>query len=76
MRTRLDIRDNYDSWRKILKSTSIKKYFGEMDGDQVKTAPKGFDKNHPAIDLLRYKQYWFTRSFSDKRFYHQDLPMK
>ena len=66
LRTRQDIRDNNDTWRKLLKSTSIKKYFGKMDGEQVKTAPKGFDKDDPAIDLLRYKQYWFERSFSDQ----------
>ena len=32
----------------------------------VKTAPRGFDKDDPAIDLLRYKQFWFSRSFSDQ----------
>jgi uncharacterized protein (DUF2461 family) len=32
----------------------------------VKTTPKGFPKDHEAIDLLRYKQYWFERSFTDK----------
>ena len=37
-----------------------------MQGEKVKTTPKGFDKDHPAIDLLRYKQFWFTRSFTDK----------
>ncbi len=65
-RIRQDIDTNYDDWRKLLKSKSITSIFGSMLGDQVKTAPKGFDKTNPAIDLLRYKQYWFERSFSDK----------
>ena len=37
-----------------------------MKGEELKTAPKGFDKTHPAIDLLRKKQYLLTRNFSDK----------
>jgi uncharacterized protein (DUF2461 family) len=37
-----------------------------MQGDKVKTTPRGFDKDHPAIDLLRHKQFWFERSFSDQ----------
>ena len=29
-------------------------------------APKGFDKAHPAIDLLRKKQFLLTRSFTNE----------
>jgi uncharacterized protein (DUF2461 family) len=36
-----------------------------MLGEQVMTAPKGFPKEHPAIDLLRYKQFWFEHHFTD-----------
>ena len=35
-------------------------------GDKVKTAPKGFDKDHPNIDLIKMKQFLFIRSFTDK----------
>lgn len=65
-RIRLDIVQNDDEWRKILNSKSIKSTFGEMRGEQVKTTPKGFSNDHPAIDLLRYKQYWFEHTFADK----------
>ncbi|MBL7846290.1 MAG: DUF2461 domain-containing protein [Cyclobacteriaceae bacterium] len=65
-RTRIDILHNYADWRKILARPAIRKYFGEMIGDRVKTAPQGFPKDHPAIDLLRYKQYWFEHAFSDE----------
>jgi len=51
--------------RKILKSAAIKKTFGDMMGQQVKSSPKGFDKNDPAIDLLRYKQFYFMHEFTD-----------
>ncbi len=65
-RIRLDIRDNADDWNKLLRSKSVKENFGSMQGDKVKTTPRGFDKNHPAIGLLRHKQFWFSRSFTDK----------
>lgn len=65
-RIREDISDNYKEWRKILAGKKLVGTFGEMQGDKVKTAPKGFDKEHPAIDLLRYKQFWFEHSFTDK----------
>jgi len=65
-RVRMDMLYNSSDWRKILRSSGIVKNFGLMEGDQVKTTPQGFPKDHPAIDLLRYKQYWFEHSFSDK----------
>jgi uncharacterized protein (TIGR02453 family) len=65
-RIRLDIEQNYKDWNRLLKLKSITTTFGAMQGEQVKTAPRGFAKDHAAIDLLRYKQYWFEHSFSDK----------
>ena len=64
-RIRQDIDHNYEAWRKLLKNMTLVKTFSNMEGDQVKTAPKGYPKDHPAIDLLRFKQYWFERSYKD-----------
>lgn len=52
--------------RRILKGKKLSSTWGELHGDQLKTSPKGFDKEHPAIDLLRYKQFLFRKDFSDK----------
>ena len=38
-----------------------------MVGDQLKTAPKGFDKNHPGIQYLRYKQFIFSQKISNEQ---------
>lgn len=65
-RIRMDILHNHDEWRRMLRSGRLKQYFGSMEGDKVKTAPQGFPKDHPAIDLLRYKQFWFEHPFTDK----------
>jgi uncharacterized protein (TIGR02453 family) len=50
----------------ILNSSEFKKHFGTLGGEKLKTAPKGFDKNHPAIELLNYKQFLLSKSFTDK----------
>lgn len=65
LRIRMDIDSNHTEWYRLLKLRSIRTVFGNMDGDQVKTAPRGFAKDHPAIDLLRYKQYWFECSITN-----------
>lgn len=52
--------------RKIVKAKKFRDYFGTLEGEGVKTAPKGFDRDHPAIDLIRKKQFVVRRSFSDK----------
>jgi len=52
--------------RKILKSKKFQSTFGELMGDQVKSAPKGYSKDHPAIDLLRYKSMYVFHTFTDK----------
>ncbi|MEQ9423166.1 MAG: DUF2461 domain-containing protein [Cyclobacteriaceae bacterium] len=52
--------------RKVLNSKKFKGFFGELQGEQLKTAPKGFDKEHPDVDLLRYKQLYITHKFDDK----------
>lgn len=53
--------------RKILKSKAFVSTFGKLQGEQIKTTPKGFDANDPAIDLLRFKQFTVMRRFTDKQ---------
>ena len=52
--------------RKIINNKSFKNIWGEFVGDEVKTAPRGFNKEDPAIDLIKKKQFIFTRKFTDK----------
>jgi len=37
-----------------------------LQGDQLKTQPKGYDSSHEAVDLLRFKQYLVMRRFTDQ----------
>ena len=65
-RVRDDIAFDPAPLRKILKSKSFVSMFKNLQGEQLKTAPKGFDASHEAVDLLRYKQFLLIRPFSDK----------
>jgi uncharacterized protein (TIGR02453 family) len=46
-------------FRRLVGSKTLRRLFGEMHGDQLSRVPKGFAADHPAADLLRYKQYVF-----------------
>jgi len=55
-----------DAFRKILNNKDLKQFFGDIEGEKLKSAPKGFQKDHPDIELLKMKSYLVSRVFSDK----------
>ncbi len=59
--------------RKIINNKNFKATFGTIHGEQVKTAPKGFDVDHEAIDLLRYKQFVIFKRFTDEEVLSPDF---
>lgn len=59
--------------REVLTSTSFQHVFGNLQGNQLKKAPKGYDADHPAIDLLRYKSLYAFHSFTDKQVLDKDF---
>jgi uncharacterized protein (TIGR02453 family) len=51
---------------KILNDKEFKKNFkGLSDWDRVKTAPKGYSKDHPQIELLKNKSFTVSKVFTD-----------
>ncbi len=56
-RIRAHIDVNYEDWEKLLSNKILVKTFGKMKGEQLTSAPRGYAKDHPAIELLRYKQF-------------------
>ncbi|MEO9514040.1 MAG: DUF2461 domain-containing protein [Flavobacteriaceae bacterium] len=65
-RIRKELEMDATEFRGIINDKSFKKIWGEIQGDGVKTAPKGFDKEHQNIDLIKKKQFIFVRNFTDK----------
>ncbi|HLS31667.1 MAG TPA: DUF2461 domain-containing protein [Flavobacteriaceae bacterium] len=59
--------------REILEDKNFKKHWHEMQGETLKTAPRGFNREHPDIDLINYKQWIFRHQFSDKEVLSEDF---
>jgi len=54
--------------RKVLANKEFKKHFKGIDSnDTLKTVPRGFDKDHPAKDLLRNKSFTAGKHFTDSQ---------
>lgn len=65
-RIRQDLAADPDSFRSVIQDKAFIDTFANLRGDQLKTAPKGYPKDHPAIDLLRYKQFLLLHEFTDE----------
>jgi uncharacterized protein (TIGR02453 family) len=63
-------------FRAVVSNKTFKKQFGGLSGDQLKTAPQGYAKDHPEIDLLRYKQWIVHRTLTDEEVLSKSLVSK
>ncbi|MEO8588603.1 MAG: DUF2461 domain-containing protein [Flavobacteriales bacterium] len=65
-RIRTDIVQDHRTWQRLLSAKPVRMDFGGLIGDQLKTAPRGFPKDHAAIDLLRRTQFLLRHPFTDR----------
>ena len=67
-RIRKEIELDASDIKEVLQDKNYKKYFGGKfeSFSELKTAPRGFDKEHPDIELLRKKGFIASRSFTDE----------
>jgi uncharacterized protein (TIGR02453 family) len=49
--------ENHASFRKVLQTAAIRRAFSEFEGNALTRPPKGFPKEHPAMDLIRCRQW-------------------
>jgi len=54
---RAHIGEHYERLQAILRNTKLRRLMGGLEGEQLSRNPKGFVPDHPAGDLLRYKQW-------------------
>lgn len=72
-RIRQEIDYNTTDFRAIIESASFVNHFGQLDGPKLKTAPRGYPKDHPAIDLLRFKSFTVAKKITDKQVTQPDF---
>ncbi len=65
LRIRKELELDAVEFRKIIAAKKFNSIWSNLVGNEVKTAPKGFNKEHADIDLIRKKQFIFTKKFSD-----------
>jgi uncharacterized protein (TIGR02453 family) len=49
--------ENHVAFRKVLNRPAVKKTFIEFEGEALTRPPKGFPPEHPAMDLIKQKQW-------------------
>ena len=64
-RIRKEIEMDHEHFAKITDEPELFAKWGAMQGEQLKTAPKGFEKDHPGIKHLRFKQFIFIQNIPD-----------
>lgn len=49
--------DNIEEWDEIVTEPEVCHYFPGFIGEALKTIPKGWERNHPQAQWLRYKEF-------------------
>ena len=57
---------NAKPFKALVSQQSFKHLFGELSGEKLKTAPQGYSRDHPEIELLRLKQVIAVHPLSDQ----------
>jgi uncharacterized protein (TIGR02453 family) len=63
---RYAIEQKSESFLAIVEDPSFKKFFGPLQGETLKRAPKGYAPDHELIDYLKRKGFFVGKSFDEK----------
>ena len=66
MRLRKEFEIDADEFRAIIAEPRFKANWGPLMGNELKSSPRGFAKQHPNIDVIRKKQFIFKKGYTDK----------
>lgn len=74
---RQSVYENIDEFMEIRSQAEFSKYFSDFyQEDKLKTAPKGFPKDFPEIELLKLKHYMVEYKLSDQLLSEDDFVSK
>jgi uncharacterized protein (TIGR02453 family) len=72
---RMAIADDHDELQSILGQTAFRRAFGKLSEEaMLKRTPRGFNPDHPAAALLRYKSFTVSRPLSEAEVLSPRLP--
>ena len=78
-KVRKEIAFFYDDLEAILKDKNFKKEFGSLDvneSNSLKNPPRGYEKDHPAIDFLKLKSFTATQKYDISEVTQKDFVAK
>lgn len=70
---RSEIYYNTDEYKNLIGNRKFKELFGEVYGSKLVNGPKGFPKDFPEMDLIKYKDYTLVHRVNDDFFANSDL---
>jgi len=78
-KVRKEIAFFYDDLQEILKDKNFKKEFGSLDineNNSLKSMPRGYEKDHPAIEFLKLKSFTATQKYDISEVTQKDFVSK
>ena len=73
---RQEIDYNFDAFKKILNNKKFRETFGGLSTTEdavLQREPKGYDKENPAIEFLKYKSFVVTQAINEKEFLEKNI---
>jgi uncharacterized protein (TIGR02453 family) len=68
------ISENGEKFLKIINNKEFADFFGPLDGERLKSAPKGFSSDNKYIEYLKMKSFVAIRMISDKEVTSEGYP--
>lgn len=78
-KVRKEIAYFYEDLEEIVNDKDFKKIYSELDrteANSLKTAPKDYEKDHPAIEFLKLKSFTVSQKLDDKSLFEKDFVKK
>ena len=63
MRIREHIADTFPEIQRLTRAGRFRKVLGTLDGETLTRVPRGYPKDHPAAEYLKFKQFLAGREF-------------
>jgi uncharacterized protein (TIGR02453 family) len=76
LRIRKEIEIDGQEFKRIINQKLIKDIWGDLQGDEVKTSPKGFKSEHEYIDLIKKKQFIFIKNLKEEEILDKSFQKK
>ncbi|PIF01269.1 MAG: TIGR02453 family protein [Maribacter sp.] len=72
-RIRKELELDAEDFKNVIYDEKLNKIWGNLVGEELKKAPRGFDKEHSDIALMKKKQFVFIRKFTDNEVLSEDF---